>query len=65
MPRDFICYFIFIDELSWMDTKGSELFNEQQKYVRFYEELSNSQSLSALELYEAAVEHFIDNKIYS
>ena len=48
-----------------MDTKGSELFNEQQKYVRFYEELSNSQSLSALELYEAAVEHFIDNKIYS
>lgn len=44
------------------DTK---LFNEQQKYVRFYEELSNNQSLSALELYEAAAEHFIDNKIYS
>lgn len=37
-------------------------FNEQEKYVIFYEKLSNNKSLSALELYKAALEQFIDKK---
>lgn len=37
-------------------------FNEQQKYVVFYEELSTDKSLSAPELYRAALEQFVDKK---
>ena len=38
----------------------TRFFNEQQKYAAFYEELASCQSLSALELYEAALERLTD-----
>lgn len=39
----------------------TRFFNEQKKYVKFYDELSNHRSLSASELYKAALEQFIYN----
>lgn len=37
----------------------TRFFNEQQKYVKFYEDLSKEQSLSATNLYKAALKQFI------
>ena len=40
----------------------TRFFNQQQQYVAFYEELSNSNALSASALYEAALEQFINKR---
>lgn len=43
--------------------RDTRFFNEQQKYVKFYEELANCSSLSAVELYKAALKQFLNDNI--
>lgn len=40
----------------------TRFFNQQQKYAKYYEELSNNKSMSALELYSEALKQFIDKR---
>ena len=43
-------------------TGDTRFFNEQQKYVKYYEELSGSKPMSAAELYNEGLKRFIDKK---